>query len=162
MTSLSYSVDYYVSRGLSQEDAILAVAKNKEATSIGVKRALAKKRCHKLNFDDITPDDLLAFESSIINRKQSKPSTCVSAVVDLKSLFNLSTKDAMQRVISALDLYPKLKNPFRATKFVSDLFGSDSPQYARILEFNKACATCSFDRFSESYVDSLITIRNVP
>lgn len=148
----TYSVDSYIGLGFTLEQAEAKVAENKKKTAEGIELAAAEKRIAKFNFTNISPQELLDAEASLESKAKSKPTLgFAKPISDLMEARNVDTPEAFRLYEDAVLKFPTMGRG--NIKFIEYLYGKDSKQYAQKLEHHKACVSCSFEKFSESYDD---------
>ena len=154
MTSSSYSIDYYITKGFTLEEATNKVQDNKLKTSSGSKLNYAKKRLLKYNCN-LTPTELLEWESKLTscNNLGSGIINIYNIVDRLLQENDFILEECFNKIFEASTRFTLVKTLLNNTESVKYLFGENSIYYKNKLNYNKSYASCSFDKFSESYID---------
>lgn len=155
MSSSSYDINYYISKGYSIIDAENKVIDNKQKTSLGIKLRLAEKRLNKYN-SNLSPNELLNWEEKLSSFSNLGSSlTNIYKIVNniLKETSDLLLEDIFTKIYDVSIKNPNVPKILNKTETIKELYGENSIHYVDRLNINKKRATCSFEKFSENYID---------
>lgn len=149
-----HTTSYYLTKGFSLDEATKLVEEHVKYVTRPARVKSAQSRIEKNNFVGITPIQLINYYIRIYEKLNSIPVTrnYDSVLVDIMRCRNVDASTAMVLFEDAIDKFPT-KRVLATTEFIKYLFGENSDVYQSILERNKKCVSCSFEKFSENYDD---------
>jgi hypothetical protein len=146
--SNTFDFKYYISMGLSEEEAKQKVEQNRLALSVGVKRGKVQKRLMKYGIFDVTPDRFLEMENLYYKKYKIKPTSLLKLISGLNNKFGISTEETNIKLISVLEETSKhYKKPAFNRLFFSLLYGADSLEYSNYEKICKSYASSNVEKY---------------
>jgi len=152
---LIYSIEYYLSKGSTLDEANSIIQSIKDKGGVSIKLSCAKRRIAKFNLN-IDVETLLNIEQEFFTKHPTFPPALAAFhkyVMSIRQARNESFVESVNRLSSSILKFPKLKKHKNNTEFNRDLFGEDSTIFKVRLDNLKNYITCNFEKFAESYDD---------